>query len=139
MFRYVTPADGVLPRFNVCLSDWAGVAYSMGPEWPDPKTIQHWPGKLGHEIRNKVDTSVSYDFNDKLRTWGFLCNPDDEEREYNSLFKLYLDPNFEDGTPDPPSFQDAERWYLDYLSCLYSCIMQYLGHRITRFVARKIE
>lgn len=34
-----------------------GVAWSSGPEWPDPKTIQRWPGKLGHELRNKVDTS----------------------------------------------------------------------------------
>lgn len=66
----------------------------MGPEWSDPRTIQHWPGKLGHEIRNKVETSVSYDDNTgDLATWGFLSNPDDERFEYNSFFKLHLDPN----------------------------------------------
>lgn len=38
-----------------------GVAYSMGTGWPQPKTIQHWPGKLLNELSNKVPTRLQYD------------------------------------------------------------------------------
>lgn len=80
-----------------------GVSYSIGPDWSEPKTIQRWPGKLGHELRNKVDTAVSYDLRSgELKNWGFLCDPDDETCEHNELFKLYLDPEYQvspdDGT-----------------------------------------
>ncbi|KAK3117675.1 hypothetical protein LTR53_000703 [Teratosphaeriaceae sp. CCFEE 6253] len=117
-----------------------GVAYSMGPEWTDPKTIQRWPGKLGHEIRNKVETSVSYDMHTgKLSSWGFLCNPDGDRYEYNSLFKLHLNPSHEDATPDAPTTEESQRWYQDYLACLYSYIMKYFKESTPRFSSKKID
>ncbi|KAK5112470.1 hypothetical protein LTR62_004227 [Meristemomyces frigidus] len=117
-----------------------GVAYSLGPHWPDPKTIQRWPGKLGNEIRNKVETAISYD----LRTghqssWGFLCNPDDDRYEYNSLFKLYLDAHHQDATPNPPSLAEVQRWYEDYLRCLYGYIMKYFQETIPRFASSRVD
>ncbi|KAK5119541.1 hypothetical protein LTR85_007369 [Meristemomyces frigidus] len=117
-----------------------GVAYSMGPEWTDPKTIQRWPGKLGHEVRNKVETSVSYDLQSgKLGSWGFLCDPDDDGYEYNSLFKLNLDPGHEDATGDAPSTAEAQHWYSDYLSCLYSYIMKFFKESTPRFFSKKVD
>jgi hypothetical protein len=112
----------------------------MGPEWPDPKTIQRWPGKLGHELRNKVDSSISYDFyTGQITSWGFLCNPDDERFEYNALFKLYLDPDYKDYIEEAPSTLEARTWYHDYLSCLYRYIMQYFTDTIPKFSRKRIE
>ena len=112
----------------------------MGPEWPDPKTIQRWPGKLGHELRNKVDSSVSYDFyTGHVTSWGFLCNPDDERFEYNALFKLYLDPDYKDYIEDAPSTLEARTWYHDYMSCLYRYILQYFTDTIPRFSRKRID
>jgi hypothetical protein len=119
----------------------AGVAYSIGPEFAPPKTIQRWPGKLGHELRNKVDTSVSYDIHtSQITSWGFLCNPDDERFEYNALFKLYLDPEFKDANiEDAPTVAEAQAWYRDYLACLYRYITRYFEDLMPRFDTKKIE
>jgi len=117
-----------------------GVAYTYGPEWSDPKTIQRWPGKLGHEVRNKVDTSISYDLRSgQPTTWGFLCNPDDERYEYNSLFKLYLDPYHKDHGPNPPSTEDARQWYRDYLVFLYSNLMRHFADIIPKFASKSVD
>lgn len=111
----------------------------MGPEWPDPKIIQRWPGKLGHELRNKVDSSVSYDL-DPVTSWGFLCDPADERFEYNTLFKSYLDPGLEyDDIKGMPSTSEARTWYYDYLSCLYRYIVQYLSDSIPHFSKKRID
>jgi len=112
----------------------------MGPEWPEPRTLQHWPGKLGHELRNKVDSSISYDINTGERTsWGFLCNPDDDRYEYNALFKLNLDPEYKDPIEGAPSCAEARGWYRDYLACLYECIMRHFQSTIPRFAGKRIE
>ncbi|KXT02455.1 hypothetical protein AC578_7826 [Pseudocercospora eumusae] len=117
-----------------------GVAYSMGPEWPEPKTIQRWPGKLGHELRNKVDTSISYDLkSDKLKNWGFLCNPDDETCEFNELFKLYLDPHYEDPTGIAPSIEQAQSWFRDYLHCLHRYINRHFNETTPRYEIKRVE
>ena len=125
---------------TLTLAATPGVAWSMGPEWPHPKTIQRWPGKLGHELRNKVDSCVSYDIHSgRVSTWGFLCNPDDEEFEYNSLFKLYLDPEHTDHFEDPPSAVETRTWYHDYLSCLHRYIIQHFEDSIPNFARKKVE
>ena len=112
----------------------------MGPEWPDPKTIQHWPGKLGHELRNKVDSTVSYDIETgNLTTWGFLCNPEDERFECNQYFKLVLDPDYKDSSEHAPSNEEAMMWYEDYLRCLYKYLMRHFSDTMPRFASKRID
>ena len=112
----------------------------MGPEWPEPRTIQHWPGKLGHELRNKVDSTVSYDVAaGTLASWGFLCNPDDDRVEYNALFKLNLDPDYKDPIEGAPSTNEARTWYRDYMSCLYQYVMRHFTDTIPRFQSKRVE
>lgn len=124
------------PAFYVLI--FLGVAYTHAPEWPDPKTIQRWPGKLG--LLNKVDSSISYDLrNGQPTTWGALCNPDDDRFECNSLYKLYLDPYHKDSAPNPPSTQDARIWYRDYLTFLYRNLMQHFADIIPRFSTKSVE
>jgi hypothetical protein len=114
----------------------------MGPEWADPKTIQHWPGKLRHEICNKVATDIAYDIHTgEQSSWGFLCNSEDDADRYevNSLFKLCLDPNHKDPTPVPLTIEDAKRWYLDYMRCLYDYVLTYLRDSIPHFSSKRVE
>lgn len=37
----------------------------------------------------------------------------------DSVFKLYLDPDFKDAVEDAPSVVEAQSWYRDYLAQLY--------------------
>lgn len=117
-----------------------GVAYSMGPEWTDPKTIQHWPGKLGHELRNKVDTAISYDMSTGAPSrWGFLCDPDDESCEHNELFKLYLDLQYVDESGIAPSIEQAQMWFRDYMHCLHTYINRHFSETVPRFEKKRME
>ena len=45
----------------------------MGPEWAEPKPIQHWPGKTLSELANKVPTRLQYEKNSTVvNAWGFF-------------------------------------------------------------------
>lgn len=117
-----------------------GVAWSAGPQWPEPKTLQHWPGKLGHELRNKVDSAVSYNIESgDLVAWGFLCDPENEQYDHNELFKLYLDPAYQDTFGAAPSLAEAQKWFRDYLSQLRSCIVRQFEESTPHFDTKKIE
>lgn len=112
----------------------------MAPEWPAPKAIQHWPGKLGHENRNKVDTAVAYDMKTGYpTTWGFLIDDEDPNLDARDLFKLYLDPNHEDGSPGKPTVQEARKWFTDYLHFIYQAIVQHFDESYPRWSSRMVE
>ncbi|GIZ49319.1 hypothetical protein CKM354_001235100 [Cercospora kikuchii] len=117
-----------------------GVAYSSAPEWTDPKTIVRWPGRATHETRNKVDTCIAYDARfQSLRSWGFECNENDFGTDVNKLFKLFLDPRFIDESGFAPAYSEVQRWYVDYLSCLYAYVKSYLQERMARFALKNVE
>ncbi|KAM3417238.1 hypothetical protein BST61_g5497 [Cercospora zeina] len=117
-----------------------GVAYSSAPEWTDPKTIVHWPGRPTHETRNKVDTCVAYDARfQSLRNWGFECNENDPESDVHRLFKLFLDPHYIDDSGFAPLRGEAQHWYVDYLTCLYGFTKEYLQDRMARFGLKNVE
>ncbi|KAK5125632.1 hypothetical protein LTR85_011906 [Meristemomyces frigidus] len=117
-----------------------GVAWSAAPEWTDPKTINNWPGKASYETRNKVDTAVSYSVGTQvLQSWGFECDEDDETIELNKLFKLFLDPQYVDGSGCAPPHDEVQHWYRDYLTYLYHCVMRYFQDRIPRFASKNVE
>ncbi len=122
-------------------TDRLGVAYSLRQtSWAGPHTIQHWPGTLGHEVRNKVSTSVSYDIQTgDLATWGFLSNTEEERFECNELFKLYVDPEYKDPNGTAPSSDEAQRWYSDFLRCLHRFLTQHFSERIPGFASKKVE
>ena len=134
--------------FGCCGGRWrlsnasrtTGVAYSSAPEWTDPKTIVHWPGRATHETRNKVDTCVAYDARfQSLRSWGFECNENDVETDVNKLFKLFLDPRFIDESGFAPAYSEVQRWYVDYQSGLDAYVNSYLQERMARFALKNVE
>ena len=117
-----------------------GVAYSMAPDWPEPKTLQHWPGKLINELANKVPTSLQYHGNSRaVKAWGFLCDPEDEESDVLTHFKLYLDPAFRDRRPDAPTIEEAREWYRDYLRCLHDHIEESFSNSFPRWKSQRTE
>lgn len=118
-----------------------GVAYSSGPDWARPETIQNWPGNVRGAIADKVDTKIAYDEAGKPKRWGFLV---DESHNNGSdrceeFFKLYLDPEFNDSFDDAPSIQEARRWFVDYLSYLYTTINRHLHDTIPRYASKRVE
>jgi molecular chaperone DnaK (HSP70) len=118
-----------------------GVAYSTGPEWMNPETIQHWPGNLRGGIADKVDTKTAYDDQGRVTAWGFMVDAVAERQNHRceELFKLYLDPEFEDPYNESPSLQEARMYFKDYLKCIHQAVVQYLGDVIPAFERKKVE
>ena len=112
----------------------------MGPEWPQPTTLQHWPGKMISELANKVPTSIQYDKTSrKVKNWGFLCNTEDEDMEMIDYFKLYLDPDYHDQSPNRPTLAEARQYYKDYLCCLHSHIDETFSNTYPRWKSLRTE
>lgn len=112
----------------------------MDPAWPQPKTIQHWPGRMLNELSNKVPTRIQYDERTgQVKKWGFQCNPDEEGADIKEFFKLHLDPTYKDPRPTRPSTADARRWFGDYLRCIYSHIRGIFSDSFPRWTAQRTE
>ena len=112
-----------------------GVAYSRGPNWHEPKTFQHWPGKMINELANKVPTVLQYESGSNVaRRWGFLCDQDSLDPNIVELFKLHLDPSFRgDPRPDAPTLQQAQQWFQDYLRGIHDHIANTFSDSIPRW------
>lgn len=102
---------------SVRRSRLAGVAYSIGPEWLPPRTIQRWPGKLISELANKVPTAIEYESpSHSVKSWGFLCNTEDPASDIKEYFKLHLAPGAHQGGKITRA--EAQRWLQDYIRCV---------------------
>ena len=118
----------------------AGVAYSSGPEWSNPITVQHWPGKMISEIVNKVATQVSYDPNTKsLNGWGFLCDHSFGKSDVKEWFKLELDPEHNSSNPERNDIHEVRQWFRDYMRCLHAFLVDTLSNAFPRFKSQKVE
>ncbi|KAL4870409.1 hypothetical protein BDV12DRAFT_207712 [Aspergillus spectabilis] len=118
-----------------------GVAYTIGPEWGPPKTIQRWPGKLLSELANKVPTSLVYGPDGKtLKDWGFGCDTEDNTSEIKEFFKLHLAPHNEsDGTGASITKQEARHWFQDYIYCIYKHVVKHFDDSIPGFEKMRVE
>lgn len=117
-----------------------GVAYSSAPDWPRPETIQNWPGNFKGSIADKVDTKIAYNANGNIAGWGFAIDETDPVFDtIEEYFKLYLDPDFVDSVEDAPSLQDARKWFVDYLTCLFKTIDRYLNDVVPQYRSKKVE
>ena len=112
----------------------------MAPSWPEPKTVQHWPGKLFNELANKVPSLLQYKENSKdVKAWGFLCDPEAEDTDILTCFKLHLDPDHFDERPDAPKVFEARRWFQDYLRCIYLHIEDLFSRSFPRWREQRTE
>ncbi|KAJ5117162.1 hypothetical protein N7448_004107 [Penicillium atrosanguineum] len=134
--------DIVTEIFNASMDNNGsqGVAYSSAPEWLPPKTIQRWPGKLPGELANKVPTCIEYDSEFKsVINWGFKCDPEDKSSNIKEFFKLHLAPQYQDEYPEAPSRHDAQRWFQDYIQCIYQHVVSHFNSSIPQFASRNVE
>jgi hypothetical protein len=129
------PHDDILIYISI-----TGVAFSCAPEWLPPKTIQRWPGKLPGELSNKVPTCIEYDIQSgSVKNWGFKCDQEDGNVDIKEFFKLHLAPQYYDDFPGSPSRQDAQRWFQDYIQCIYRHVISHFNTTIPQFSSRKVE
>ena len=118
----------------------SGVAYSMGPEWLEPKTMQHWPEKGINELANKVPTLLQYeDDATTIKSWGFLCDTQESNEEMLTCFKLHLDPSYHDPRPEAPTVAQARQWFQDYLRCVHDHTMQTFETSFPRWSLTRTE
>ncbi|KAJ5734832.1 hypothetical protein N7533_013235 [Penicillium manginii] len=105
-----------------------------------PKTIQRWPGKLPGELANKVPTCIQYEEGtDKVKNWGFGCDHEEDAADIQEFFKLHLAPNYRGNYPGEPSRQDAQRWFTDYIQCIYQHVVSHFNATIPQFSSRQVE
>ncbi|KAH7007838.1 hypothetical protein B0J12DRAFT_753154 [Macrophomina phaseolina] len=114
-----------------------GVAYSTGPEWPDPKPVQQWPGEHSNLLANKVVTAVSYDDAalERPASWGFLAEDGNSEFLHRK-FKLALDPSY---TKGPYSHDEARRLFRDYLRYMYDFLHDHFASSDDEWSRKKVE
>ncbi|KAL9137562.1 MAG: hypothetical protein Q9175_001216 [Cornicularia normoerica] len=138
-------SDGRVPEIVVGVDfgmTCTGVAYSMGPEWAEPKTLQHWPGKMINELANKVPTLLQYKEDSReVKAWGFLCDQESEDIDILACFKLHLDPAYVDPRTDAPvpTLEEAREWFQDYLRCLHDHIEEYFSNAFPRWKTQRTE
>ena len=119
---------------------YIGVAYSCGPEWLPPKTIQRWPGRLPGELANKVPTSIEYSSTSgKVQNWGFKCDPELKGSDIKEFFKLHLAPQHQDETRGGPTRQEAQRWFQDYILSIYQHVVSHFNITVPQFGSRQVE
>ncbi|RHZ63243.1 Hsp70 family protein [Aspergillus thermomutatus] len=115
-----------------------GVAYSIGPEWLPPRTIQRWPGKLISELANKVPTAIEFgSASHSVKSWGFLCNTEDPASDIKEYFKLHLAPG-----PHPDgqiTRTEAQRWLQDYIRCICQHVTAHFKDTLPSFASCKVE
>ena len=112
----------------------------MAPDWPEPRALQHWPGKMISELANKVPTLLQYDETTRIvKGWGFLCDQESEDADIIGYFKLHLDPAYRDPRPDAPKLEQARKWFTDYLRCIHDHIEDTFSNSFPRWRTQKTE
>lgn len=93
-----------------------------------------------NELANKVPTLLQYVEGSKdMKTWGFLCDQEDEQVDVCSCFKLHLDPAYLDPRPDAPKLNEARQWFLDYLRGIHDHIEETFSNSFPRWKAQRTE
>lgn len=87
-----------------------------------------------------MPTCIEYEpDSNSVRNWGFQCNPEDKGSHVKEFFKLHLAPQYQDGHPGAPSRHEAQRWFQDYVQCIYQHVVSHFNSTIPQFAARKVE
>ncbi|KAF2223070.1 hypothetical protein BDZ85DRAFT_121257 [Elsinoe ampelina] len=116
----------------------SGIAYSIGPDWSEPRTLNKWPSNEGIEKADKVATCVGYAKSDgRLVNWGFKSDFRDINVVVHEQFKLFLDAEYDEERKG--SCEEARRWYFDYLRCLYYEIEKFFDSTIPAWRSLQIE
>lgn len=82
---------------------------------------------------------MGYDSDGNPKTWGSLCNPEEEGIEIEECFKVYLNPRFEDEYEGRPTHSEARIYFKDFLRHIYRFIVDYFLKTVPRWANRNVE
>lgn len=74
-----------------------------------------------------------------MKSWGFQCDQEDKSPNIKEFFKLYLAPQYHDDYPGCPSREQAQKWFQDYIQCVYRHAISHFNNCIPNFVSRHVE
>lgn len=122
-----------------------GAHTSLGVGWARPQVknalqsplqiIYNWPG-CSTRNEQKVHTCLVYGKDEKLSSWGFLCEDDDEpDLQRKEFFKIFLDKmNLLEAQVKglqgaPASVEQAQKLVADYLREVYTHVKSTIEHQ----------
>jgi hypothetical protein len=87
-----------------------------------------------------VPTCIEYgsDSNSVIN-WGFQCDPEAKGSNFKEFFKLHLAPQYQDEYPGAPTRHEAQRWFQDYIQCIYQHVLSHFNNTIPHFASRNVE
>ncbi|KAF7554297.1 hypothetical protein G7Z17_g3034 [Cylindrodendrum hubeiense] len=109
-----------------------------GVAWMTPRTpiqvINDWPGS-GDRGERKVPTTLIYNADGSLNSWGFMCGDDDHDdsvtgRTRREFFKIFIDEDtlaaaLQQGLSSAPkSVAEAQGFLVDYLQQIYAHVKE---------------
>jgi hypothetical protein len=115
---------------------------SAGVAWMTPRTpiqvINDWPGS-GDRGERKVPTTLIYNYDGTLSSWGFMCADDDDTgKTRREWFKIFMDAETlleaqQSGFPNlPRTVQEAQQLVTDYLRQVYAHVKDSIETQIGR-------
>ncbi|KAM0331587.1 hypothetical protein ACHAQA_003266 [Verticillium albo-atrum] len=117
---------------------FTGVAW-MGPRTPI-QVISDWPGS-GDRGERKVPTTLIYNHDGSISTWGFMCDDDNDwahDKTRRSGFKIFMDQETletarQQGMLGPPETTlQAQQFVTDYLRKIYHHVKETIETQIGR-------
>ncbi|KAF7554373.1 hypothetical protein G7Z17_g2975 [Cylindrodendrum hubeiense] len=115
---------------------FTGVAW-MTPRAPI-QVINDWPGS-GDRGERKVPTTLIYNADGSLNSWGFMCEDDDDsvsDRTRREFFKIFIDEDTlaaaqEQGLSSAPrNTAEARKFLTDYLQQIYAHVKESIEMQI---------
>jgi hypothetical protein len=104
----------------------------MAPGRTPIQVIADWPGS-GDNSERKVPTTLLYNPDGTLSSWGFLCETDDDYgKTRREFFKIFMDPDTlaaaqHQGLANAPHTTDeAQRFVVDYLRQIYAYVKDHV-------------
>jgi hypothetical protein len=87
-----------------------------------------------------VPTSIEYcSGSGNIQSWGFKCDPEVKGSDIKEFFKLHLAPQYRDEYRGGPTRQEAQRWFQDYILCVYQHVVSHFNNTIPHFGTRQVE
>lgn len=87
-----------------------------------------------------MPTCIEYEEDSNIiKSWGFKCDQENKGLNIKEFFKLHLAAQYHDDYPGSPTRQDAQRWFRDYIQCIYQHVVAHFQSTIPGFVSRQVE
>lgn len=87
-----------------------------------------------------MPTCIEYEEGSNIvKSWGFKCDQENKGLNIKEFFKLHLAAQYHDDYPGSPSRWDAQRWFRDYIQCIYHHVVSHFATTVPDFAAREVE